>query len=263
MTEHMIISVEKRVQTIRFNRPEKKNALTPAMYAAAADALADAARRDDICASVVLGSGGSFTAGNDLGDFAAAGTRKPPKPGEPMPPVARFLRAIATHPKPLLAGVDGIAVGVGVTMLLHCDFVVAAETAKFQTPFVNLGLVPEAASSLILPRIAGYQRAAEILLFADMFGPALAHEAGFVNRVVAAAELEDSVLKHARAIAAKPPEAIRLAKSFLKGDLGEITKRMDAESEVFGRRLGSAEAKEAFAAFFERRAPDFAKLKTA
>ncbi len=263
MTEHVIVTVEKRVQTIRFNRPEKKNALTPAMYAAAADALENAIVRDDIGATIILGSGGSFTAGNDLGDFARSGTREAPKPGDPLPPVGRFLRAIALHPKPLLAGVDGLAIGVGVTMLLHCDFVVAAESAKFQTPFVNLGLVPEAASSLLLPRIAGYQRAAEILLFADMFGPKLGVEAGFVNRVVAVADLEPTVLKHAQAIAAKPPEAIRLAKSFMKGDLTAVVRQMDAESEVFGQRLGSAEAKEAFAAFFEKRPPDFAKLKTA
>jgi enoyl-CoA hydratase/carnithine racemase len=239
------------VRLIRMNRPEKKNALTQSMYGAMADALNDAQAQRAIRACVLLGTNGVFTAGNDLADFAGGG----PAHGEA--PVTRFLTAIAVHEKPLLAAVEGHAVGVGVTMLLHCDFVVASETAKMQTPFVNLGLVPEAGSSLILPQIAGHQRAAEILMWGEAFGAEQGRDAGFVNRVTKAGEAEAVALDYAARIAAKPPEAIRLTKKLLRSPPESVTARQAAEAHLFAAQLGTAEAKEAFAAFLEKRAPIF------
>lgn len=256
MTEHVQIVRDGHVQILRLMRADKKNALTPAMYAALADALTGAVADNGIRATVIAGSGGCFTAGNDIGDFASGAGA--PADGEEKP-VTRFLKALATHPKPLLAAVEGVAVGVGVTMLLHCDFVVAAEGAKLQAPFVNLGLVPEAASSLLLPRIAGHQIAAEIMMFAEKFGPHEGKAAGFVNRVVAEGQAEAAALVAAKSVAAKPPEAVRLAKALLRGDPAERLARMEEEGRIFARQMASAEAREAFSAFLEKRPPDFTR----
>lgn len=254
MSSHVSVTDEGFVRVIRMKRPEKKNALTQDMYGAMADALRAADATPSVRASVILGSEGVFTAGNDLADFASG----PRGPGEQ--PVTRFLHAIAAHTKPLIAGVEGNAVGVGLTMLLHCDFVVAAEGAKLHTPFVSLGLVPEAASSMLLPRIAGHQRAAEILMFCEPLTAEAARAAGFINRVTPKGGAEAAALTAAHRVAQLPPEAVRLTKGFLKRPAEPVLERMAAEGEVFGARISSAEAREAFAAFLEKRAPDFSKV---
>lgn len=253
MSDHVQIERHGAVQLLRLNRPDKKNALTPGMYAALADALGSAIDDASIRATVISGAGGCFTAGNDIADFAAGAGKS--TDGEA--PVSRFLRAICVHPKPLLAAVEGVAVGVGVTMLFHCDFVVAAEGAKLQCPFVNLGLVPEAASSLLMPRITGHQISAEMMMFAEPFGPHEAKAAGFVNRVTPAGGAEAAALAAAASVASKPPEAIRLTKALLRGDPAERLARMEEEGRLFAARMGTAEAREAFSAFLEKRPANF------
>lgn len=243
------------VLRIDFNRPEKKNAITAAMYQSLADALENAAA-DPAVRAVLFGSSSAiFTAGNDLGDFRS----NPPRSAES--PVFRFLRALAGAEKPLLAAVPGPAVGIGTTMLLHCDFVVAAQGARFHMPFVDLALVPEAASSYLLPRLAGWQAAAEMLMLGTPVDAARAQALGFVHRVVEGAELESTALGLARALAAKPPEALRLTKRLMKDGLRDaVSAALEREGRVFAERLTTPEAKEAFAAFFEKRKPDYSKF---
>ena len=254
MSEQVLTAVSERVLSIRLVRPEKKNALTQAMYAALSAAL-DAADADQgIRAITITGSGDSFTSGNDLADFL----ERPPADDES--PVMRFLATIARAAKPIVAGVNGLAVGVGVTMLMHCDLVYAAETATFQLPFVNLGLVPEAGSSLLLPRLVGYHRAAELMLLGERFDVATARDIGLVNAACPAAELDALVRARAAALAAKPPAALRLTKALLKGDATAVTARIAEESVQFRRLLLAPEAREAMAAFMEKRKPDFSRF---
>ena len=241
------------VLELRFNRPDRKNAITGAMYSALADALGDAERDESIRVVTLSGSEGTFTAGNDLRDFQQAA------PGEAERPVARFLEAISTFPKVLVAGVAGPAVGVGTTMLLHCDLVLAAPSALFSLPFVDLGLVPEAGSSLLLPRLIGRQRAAKHLILGDPFDAETALGYGLVSEIVSEDELEARVGKIAARIAAKPPEAVRLTKRLLREDAAAVRQRIAEESALFGERLQSPEAAEAFAAFFEKRPPNFSR----
>lgn len=251
MTDHIRTTIGNGIAEITLARPAKKNAITAAMYAAMRDALRAAAGDDAVRVVLFTADGDSFTAGNDLADFMA------PREGELA--VTGFLHAIAAAPKPLIAAVRGNAVGVGTTMLLHCDLVVASETARLQVPFVNLGLVPEAASSLLLPRLIGHQRASAMVLLGEPLDAAAAHAAGIVNRVVADAELETVARATAAAVAAKAPTAVRLAKALLKGDGADVRARMDAESEHFAAQLKSAECREAITAFYEKRAPDFSR----
>lgn len=239
------------ILTITFNRPDKKNALTSAMYASLADALEKADTDSDVRVILFTGNGGAFTAGNDLQDFL----NNPPA-GEETP-VFRFLRAISTISKPMIAAVSGVAVGVGTTMLLHCDLVYAAENAKFSLPFVNLALVPEAASSLLLPRMIGHHRASELLLLGEPFTAATAKEYGIVNAVHAEDRLLDEAMQVARKIAAKPPTAVRLTKQLLRQSKGDVAGQMAAEGVHFRAQLKSAEAREAMTAFFEKRPPKF------
>lgn len=239
------------ILTITFNRPDKKNALTSAMYASLADALEKADTESDVRVILFTGNGGAFTAGNDLQDFL----NNPPA-GEETP-VFRFLRAISTISKPMIAVVSGVAVGVGTTMLLHCDLVYAAENAKFSLPFVNLALVPEAASSLLLPRMIGHHRASELLLLGEPFTAATAKEYGIVNAVHAEDRLLDEAMQVARKIAAKPPTAVRLTKQLLRQSKGDVAGQMAAEGVHFRAQLKSAEAREAMTAFFEKRPPKF------
>ena len=255
MSDHVQIERHGHVEVLRLNRPDKKNALTADMYAALADALTAAVTDNAVRATVISGAGGCFTAGNDIGDFAAGAG----KSTDEEAPVSRFLKALCVHPKPLLAAVEGVAVGVGVTMLFHCDFVVAAEGAKLQCPFVNLGLVPEAASSLLMPRITGHQIAAEMMMFAERFGPHEAKAAGFVNRVTPTGSAEAAAIAAAQIVAAKPPEAVRLTKALLRGDPADRIARMEEEGRLFAQRMATAEAREAFSAFLEKRTPDFTK----
>ena len=255
MSEHISVSRDEAVMRLAFNRPEKKNAITAAMYAALADALEDAEKDDNIRAVLFEATGDMFTAGNDIGDFMA-GASTPSDPHQ-TPPVMRFLYALAKAEKPLIAAVQGGAVGVGVTMLLHCDLVYASKNATFHTPFVDLALVPEAASSLILPRIAGHQRAAELLLLGEKIDAWRAEELGFVNEVVGNKKIARAGLKAAKKFAEKAPAAVRLTKNLMKGDREEIIARMKEEGAHFAAQLSSAEFREAGEAFLQKRAPDF------
>ena len=242
------------VAEIVFARPDKRNAITVAMYAAMAEALEAAEANPAVRVVLFRGSGGAFTAGNDLKDFLAQ------PPDAPDRPVFRFLRALAGARKVLVAAVEGPAIGIGTTMLLHCDFVLSAADARFQLPFVNLGLVPEAASSLLLPRLAGYQRAAELLLLGDPFDAATAQRIGLVGRVLPASDLLAAARDLAGRLAAKAPEALRAAKALLKSGSTSVTERIAEEAAVFARQLHSPELKEAVAAFFDKRPPDFTRL---
>ena len=252
------IAVERdgSVMTLRMNRPDKRNALTRAMYTALADGLDAAAADPAIRVVMITGAGGHFTAGNDLGDFLA----EPPRDGSETP-VSRFLRTISHFPKPLVAAVEGVAVGVGTTMLLHCDVVYAAESARFQLAFVNLGLVPEASSSLLLPRLVGNARAAELLMFGEAFDAADAERYGIVNRVLASGELEAFVRSRAAALAAKPAGALRNVKKLMRySTTNSVPERMAEEGAIFAAALQSPEAREAMTAFMEKRAPDFSRF---
>lgn len=249
------VGTEGAVRTITFDRPEKRNAFTSEMYADLTDAL-EAADRDDAVRVVLLqGAGGAFTAGNDLHDFLEA-----PPSGEHSP-VVRFLYALVAFDKPLVAAVEGPAVGVGCTMLLHCDLVYASEDCRFQLPFVNLGLCPEAASSYLLPRVAGLQRASELLLLGEPFDALRAREAGIVNEVLPHEVVRDRALERARSLAARPPAAVKCTRDLLRTGLRErLEEVLGAEIQVFAGRLVSPEAKEAFQAFVEKRPPDFEGL---
>ena len=255
MSEHVIIDLKDGVLRIEMRRPEKKNALTGPMYAAMADALERAASEDAVRVVLIHGQPEVFTAGNDLGDFLNGPT------DDPNRPVFRFLRNIAAAPKPLLAAVAGNAVGVGTTMLLHCDLVYAGEGARFQLPFVNLALCPEAACSYLLPRLAGHQRASELLLFGEPFNAAKAYEIGLVNAIHADATLLEAALERARKLATLPAASLRETKRLLKqGHAALVQQTMKDEGEIFLRQLASPEAKEAFSAFLEKRKPDFSKF---
>lgn len=259
MTNHIVITQDAGVLTIRMNRPEKKNALTQDMYGRMADAV-EAAQTDPAIKVVVLtGAADAFTAGNDLSDFAGANndTRK----DNELPPVARYLQAILQAEKPLMAAVNGLAVGVGVTMLLHCDLVYASPNATFQTPFVNLGLVPEAGSSLLLPQLVGSQKANELFLLGDRVSAADAEAMGLIAGTFEAEDLLAEVGKRAASLAAKAPTAVRLTKGLVRKDREAIALRMADESVHFSAQLKTPEFAEAASAFAERRAPDFSKLE--
>jgi len=238
------------------NRPEKKNALTRAMYTALAEAIEEADANQAIRVITLTGVGDVFSSGNDLKDFLDAQAMGPDKP------VMRFMSAIADARKPVIAGVNGLAVGIGVTLLLHCDLVYAAQGALFQMPFVNLGVVPEAASSLLLPRMTGHHRAADLLFFGDEFDAEAARQFGLVNSVHPGDALEGVLAERAAALAAKPPEALRLAKELLKGEVyrSEVAARMEQERVHFERQLSSPEAREAMSAFLEKRPADFSRF---
>jgi enoyl-CoA hydratase/carnithine racemase len=247
------------VATIEIARPEKKNALTVAMYQAMADAL-NAAREDGAVRAVLItGQPGIFTSGNDVEDFL---TRPPGQGSDSMDsPVFRFMRALLDCDKPVVAAVTGAAIGIGTTMLLHCDFVYVSDEARLAMPFVALGLVPEYASSLVVPQLMGHRRAAEKLLLGDPFTPEQAVECGIASAVLPAGE----VVAHARRVAerfnALPPGAVREAKQLMRAPQRELTlQTIRTEGEIFGRRLRSPEAMEAFQAFLQKRKPDFSKF---
>ena len=254
MTAHVVTAVEDRVARIELARPEKKNALTAEMYAALAWALAAAEADGAVRAVFIHGAPGCFCAGNDLSDFLE-------RPAGADALVVEFLTRISTATKPIVAAVAGPAVGIGTTMLLHCDLVYAAPSARFQLPFVSLGLVPEAASSLLLPMVAGYQRAAELLLLGEPFGVEKALAAGFVTEAVGEAEVTLRARAAALSLARLPPESVRLTKRLMKGPLAPgIAAQMAEELRLFAQRVASPEAKEALSAFFEKRKPDFSRF---
>jgi enoyl-CoA hydratase/carnithine racemase len=241
---------------VTVNRPAKKNAMTSAMYNALADILNEAATDDDIRVVVWDAAGDSFSAGNDVEDFL----KNPPGPGES--PQARLGSALLNFDKPVIAAVKGAAVGGGTTLLTHCDFVYAGESAKFQLPFVNLGLVPEFGSSWSLPARSGYIRAAELFMLGEPFNAELAAEIGLVTRVVPDEKLLATATETAEKLAAKPIGALRASKKLLKRSSREqIEQAIKAEVEEFASRVRSAEVKEVFTAFLEKRPPDFTKAK--
>jgi enoyl-CoA hydratase/carnithine racemase len=247
------------VATIEIARPEKKNALTVAMYQAMADALHAAQADSSVRAVLITGQPGIFTSGNDIDDFMS---RPPESGGNTMnSPVFKFMQALAGCEKPVVAAVTGAAIGIGTTMLLHCDLVYVSDEARLAMPFVGLGLVPEFASSLIVPRLIGHAKAAEKLLLGDPFTPEDAVDMRIANAVLPAGE----VVMHARRMAerfnALPPGAVRDTKRLLrKASAAEVLQTIAAESEIFAQRLRSPEAMEAFQAFFQKRRPDFSKF---
>jgi enoyl-CoA hydratase/carnithine racemase len=250
----ILTHIDAGVMTITFNRLDKKNSITSTMYAAMADAVAQASADASVRVVLFQGHESIFSAGNDIGDFL----NQPPSTQES--PVFRFLRGIATFEKPLLAAVAGPAVGIGTTMLFHCDLVYAGDNAAFSMPFVNLGLCPEAASSLLAPRMFGYHRAAEALLMGEPFFAEAAQEVGLVNRVVPPTEVNGYAQAQARKLAGKPLSSLIETKRLMKGDTQAVLQKMDEEGQSFGRMLREPAAKEAFGAFMEKRKPDFSKL---
>lgn len=254
MSEHVRVERDGAVLAIALARPDRRNAITVVMYAALADAIESAAGDASIRLITIRGEGQDFAAGNDLADFLQA----VPRDGEI--PVWRFLRALAECETPLIAAVHGNCVGIGTTMLLHCDLVIAADDSRFSMPFVDLALVPEAASSLLFPRLAGRRGAARYLLLCEPFGADEAHSIGLASHVVPPGGLDGKLAEVVASLLAKPPEALRSTQRLLRhGARDEILERMKLESEQFTDRLASSEVKEAIAAFFEKRRPDFSK----
>ena len=257
MSDHINIETTDSVLTIGINRPEKKNALNGAMYFAVRDALI--AGRDDqnVRAVIIYGLGGDFTAGNDLKEFLEFASTD-----QETFPAKEFLDVLIPYSKPVIAAVDGLAVGIGATMTIHCDLVYASEEAKFQMPFVNLGLNPEAGSSFALPQLIGYHNAAEIILLGGMVTANRAYDMGFVNAVVKQSELMETAMNAALRIAELPPTPIRLAKSMMKKHFKDkIMETNDKEFHSFVGRLSSPEAGEAVQAFMEKRKPDFSRFE--
>jgi enoyl-CoA hydratase/carnithine racemase len=251
MSEHVRVESTGAALSITLARPERRNAITVAMYAALGEAIESVASDDAVRVITFRGEGQDFAAGNDLADFLQVR----PGGGEEIA-VWRFLRALAACEKVLLAAVHGNCVGIGTTMLLHCDLVIAEEGTRFSLPFVDLGLVPEAASSLMLPRLAGRREAARMLLLGEAFGVDEALSIGLVSHRAAAGELDQRLAEIVERLLAKPPEALRETQRLLRhGQRDEIMERMRLESGIFAERLKSAEVKEAISAFFDRRKP--------
>lgn len=250
MSEHVRVDVDNGVLAITLARPERRNAITVAMYAALADAFERAASDPAIRVITIRGQGQDFAAGNDLEDFLNV------RPDDTTEiPVWRLLRALAKCEIPIVAAVHGHCVGIGTTMLLHCDIVIADESARFSLPFVDLALVPEAASTLLLPRLAGRRRAARYLLLAEPFGAEEASTIGLVSHVAPVGELEAALSTVVAALLAKPPEALRETQRLLRhGTAEEILGQMELERAAFAKRLESPEVKQAIAAFFASRA---------
>jgi enoyl-CoA hydratase/carnithine racemase len=248
-SDHVIVSDTDGIRTIRMNRADKKNALTRVMYTAITHALNEASENDAIRCVVFAGVPGAFSAGNDLQEFLAMATS-----AESLErPVRHFLPALVKCAKPMVAAVSGIAVGVGTTILFHCDHVVAADDARFSTPFAALGLLPEAASSLLAPRAMGYSRAFSLLVMGRPLDAVQAKEAGLVNTIVPAEKVDEEAMKAAREIAALPQGAVAIARKQLRGAPDDLLARIDEEMELFSVRLKSPEARRAFETFFARK----------
>jgi enoyl-CoA hydratase/carnithine racemase len=251
MSEHIEVERQSGRMKIRLNRPERRNAITVAMYAALADAIEGAAEDRDVRLITLEGAGEDFTAGNDLADFMA----ELPPPGTTDIPVWRLLRALAKNEVPIVAAVHGNAVGIGTTLLFHCDLVLAEQGSRFVMPFVDLGLVPEAASSLLMPRLSGRRAAARHILLGEPFGADQALALGLASHVVGKGDLAPALAKLVAALLAKPAEAMRLTQSLLRrSDRSEVLDRMELENGHFGERLTSDEVRDAITAFFAARA---------
>jgi enoyl-CoA hydratase/carnithine racemase len=251
MTEYVVTGLDDGVLTVRLNRPEKKNALTAEMYSAMADAL-DRARSDrDVKTVLFCGRGEVFTAGNDLNDFL----NDPPT--GPDSPVNRFIGTMVNTDVPIVAAVDGAAVGIGTTMLLHFEQVFATERCRFSLPFINLALVPEAGSSLLLVEACGYRKAAELLMLGEPFNGVQAKQYGIVSHLCEPADLESRAAELARKLASKPRAALRATKRLMRRPAEPVTKRIEMEMQQFAEMLAAPAAREAFTAFLEKREPDF------
>ena len=251
MTGQIIVTNDGATRIITLRRPDKKNAITRTMYREMSHAVDSAQDNPDIRCMIITGGSGVFTAGNDLEDFLNEGTS-----GAEAPRAAdavKFLHSLARNVKPIIAAVDGVAIGIGTTMLFHCDFVLASTTATFSTPFIHLGLVPEGASSLLMPRTMGYQRAFAMLVMGHTFTAEDAHAAGFVNMVVSPGHTEAEAGKIAREICKLPAEAVAISRKLLRPSAEELAGRIDEESHLFGERMRSKEAVAAFQAFFARK----------
>jgi enoyl-CoA hydratase/carnithine racemase len=258
MTEILKL-IDAGVMTLTINRVDKKNSITAAMYTAMADALEIAKNDGAVRVVVIQGHETIFSAGNDIGDFLKA----PPTTNDATQntPVFRFLYGISAFPKPIVAAVCGPAVGIGTTLLLHCDLVYAGDNAAFSMPFVNLGLCPEAGSSLLVPQLMGYPRAAEALLLGEPFTAETALEIGLINRIVPPCEASALAQQQARKLAAKPLSSVIETKRLMKQGLAsQVTERIGLEAQSFGRMLQEPAAKEAFTAFMQKRKPDFSTL---
>ncbi len=248
MSEHIVVERQGAAQIIRMNRPDKKNALTRAMYSGMAAALTEAENDPDIKVSVLLGVPGAFSAGNDIADFIVIATG-----GEGGTEVFDFMLALATAKKPVISGVDGVAVGIGTTIQFHCDLTFATPRTEFRTPFVDLGIVPEFGSSLLGPALMGHQTAFSMLALGEPFSAEQALQAGMIYRVVAEDALEAEVLAAAARIAEKPPTAMSLSRDLMLGDRADIVDRIRKEAGLFRERLTSDEARQAFMAFMNRK----------
>lgn len=256
MTDTVLVSDENRVRTIRMNRPEKKNAITRAMYSAMAEAL-EAANDEDVRVVIIAGAPGAFSAGNDLMDFMEA---PPHIGGGDMPPVERFMRALMACEKPVIAAVDGLAVGIGTTLLLHCDLAYATKRSVFTTPFVNLALAPEFGSSQILPGIVGRVVASELLILGEKWDAETAAAKLLINKTLPEDDFEAAVMEIAVKIAGLAPGAVQAAKKLINAPAEDLFARIEREGEIFAGQLRSEEFKEAATAFMERRAPDFSRF---
>lgn len=255
-TSQVLVELQDRILRVTMNRPEKKNALTQAMYTAMSDALDRADQDDEVRVVLFTGVGNAFTSGNDVLDFMNA------PPDFEASPVVRFLRTVTTARKPVVAAVNGIAVGIGTTLLLHCDLAYAAESAVFQMPFVNLGLCPEAGSSFLLPQYLGHRKAAELLLLGEKFSAQVALDCGLLNGVVGDDALQATALAKAAQLAAQPPASMRISKGLMRhANHAALENAMHEELRHFAERLTSMESAEAFTAFVERRKPDFSAFK--
>jgi enoyl-CoA hydratase/carnithine racemase len=262
MSKDIEIKVDGGVQVIRLLRSDKKNALTGPMYAAMSEALDAAETGDAVAVTVFIGSGGVFSAGNDINDFMkrAQATADGDDKGIPAPSL-EFIRRLPKVTKPMISAVDGLAIGVGTTMLLHCDLVYATPSASFRTPFLDLGLVQEAGSSMLAPERLGYPNAFELICLGEPFSAERALQAGLINGIVPADKLEETALKAARRLAAKPRQALMAARGLLRRDPARIGAMIDEEARHYATLMRSPEAREAFMAFLEKRPPDFAKAR--
>lgn len=255
----IVVTQDAAVLQLELNRPAKKNALTLAMYRRLTEALHTAAQDAAVRVVLISAAGSAFCAGNDLGDFLVAATT-PADPSEPSPPIA-FIEALVRFPKPIIAAVGGAAVGIGATMLLHCDLVYASENARLSMPFVSLALVPEAASSLLLPARVGHLIASEMLLLGTPLDARRAVELRLINELVTpASDLLAHARKQAHALAQQPPRSVRTTKALLRGQQDAVLTRVKEEEQHFAASLRSPEAQEALTAFMERRAPDFTRF---
>jgi enoyl-CoA hydratase/carnithine racemase len=257
MTQEIEIKVDNGVQIIRILRADKKNALTGPMYDAMSAALDSAEKSDAVAAHVFIGSGGVFSAGNDINDFM----RRSRDGSQDVAPSQMFIQRLPKVTRPMIAAVDGLAVGVGVTMLLHCDLVYATPAASLRTPFLDLGLIQEAGSSITAPARMGYPRAFEMICLGEPFSAERALQAGLINAVVPADQLEATALKAARRLAAKPREALMTSRRLLRRNGAETSALIEEEASNYIKLMGSPEAREAFTAFLEKRPPDFAKAR--